>query len=173
VPRGAEPVAHTLSNELATIRIRGDLPPGSEYEWPIWNNLVDATLVIEDADGTAVESTAWDTFALTPGTHHIFASAASFGLREFRFDVVEGLDRLDAVVEAPVQRIGEEGRVCFSGSHQGREASSAMEIVVTPPLYARSQQQRNCVEVYATTPGTASITAHADGLEASVEFVVE
>lgn len=134
-----------------------------------WTDLlVDGTLAI---DNIALTALAWDHFQLPAGaaTHHVTATAASFGSRTFDIEVVDAIDRIESLVEGtPV--VNGSMTVCFFAYRGTREVY--VPYAITPPGGVAYQSLRNCTRVLPATRGHYEVTASALGLSQTASFDV-
>lgn len=77
--------------------------------------LVDVSLAIMFASSEELELAAWDTLTLpiTPGRYNVLVSADSFSQRQFPFELVSSIDRIEATVDGTLARVGDTAEVCF------------------------------------------------------------
>ncbi|MBL0212891.1 MAG: hypothetical protein IPQ07_03335 [Myxococcales bacterium] len=134
-----------------------------------WTDLlVDGTLAV---DNIALTALAWDHFQLPAGaaTHHVTATAASFGSRTFDIEVVDAIDRIESLVEGtPV--VNGSMTVCFFAHRGTREVY--VPYAITPPAAWRTRAFATARASFPRPGGHYEVTATALGLSQTASFDV-
>jgi hypothetical protein len=105
------------------------------------------------------------------GTHVVTLTSDSIGTRELTFDVVGGIDRIEATLSGQPAE-GQDTRVCFSAYLGAREVIAPFELVVGGVVVQYSPV-RNCTTVHFPPGATKrTVKGAALGLDLTLELVV-
>lgn len=165
-PLGSEVVWHTSSKQAA---IAIEAADGSR--------LVDISLELMAASSDAIELTAWDTLALptAAGRHHVLVRAHAFGQRQFPFEVVADIDRVEYSVDGTLERVGDVAEICFYPLLGTRDVATPVEITlgsIGDLAQTGIASGSNCRRVVAKTAGVRQVGGTALGRTASLTFTI-
>jgi hypothetical protein len=165
-PLGSELVWHT-SMQQAVIALTS-----SEKK-----RLVDVSVELMFASSAAIELDAWDTLRLPTGAgqYTVLVRADSFGQRQFPFELVSEIDRVESSVEGTLERVGDIAEICFYPLLGARDVVMPVAIELgglgdlVPTGIASGS---NCRRVQAKAAGVQQVDGTALGRMTSLWFTI-